>query len=318
MNAITRFFTECDFSWFYRRGPIPTLLIALFLALPGLAADHPQSTSNFNDPTIGSKYVGSDTCKTCHEDLYNKSFANTPHAALLKEGKHGCEDCHGPGSAHVDGGGDKSKIIRFPELTPAQASGRCLTCHQSSVENSEFGRSVHLAQGVGCLNCHSPHHATDKVALLTKPQTQLCYSCHAQQKAEFGRPFRHRVDVGLIQCSDCHNPHGSFNDRQLRTADGGMQVCYKCHSDKVGPFTFEHIPVKQEGCQSCHSPHGSTNPRMLRVMQVNLLCLQCHSPIAGRATPELPSFHNQAGKYQACTLCHTMIHGSNFSEFFFK
>ena len=26
----------------------------------------------------------------------------------------------------------------------------------------------------------------------------------------------------------------------------------------------------------------------------------------------MPSFHNQATKYQACTLCHTQIHGSNF------
>ena len=29
-------------------------------------------------PPDDSKYVGSDTCKTCHEDLYN-SWAKTPH-----------------------------------------------------------------------------------------------------------------------------------------------------------------------------------------------------------------------------------------------
>ena len=28
--------------------------------------------------TEDSKYAGSDTCKTCHEDLYNK-WANSPH-----------------------------------------------------------------------------------------------------------------------------------------------------------------------------------------------------------------------------------------------
>jgi len=34
--------------------------------------------------------------------------------------------------------------------------------------------------------------------------------------------------------------------------------------------------------------------------------------------PSIPSFHNQAAKYQACTLCHTQIHGSNFNTYFFK
>jgi DmsE family decaheme c-type cytochrome len=273
---------------------------------------------SFVDPTAGAKYVGADTCQGCHSDIYEKSFANTPHAALLKEGKHGCEDCHGPGSLHVDGGGDKTKIIIFGNLSAAQASQRCLRCHQANTENSNFSQSVHLSQGVGCLSCHSPHHAASSPRLLIKAQPMLCYGCHAQQKAEFARPYRHRVDVGLIKCSDCHNPHGTFNDRQLRSSDSGMIVCTKCHSDKMGPFAFEHMPVKQEGCMGCHTPHGSTNPRLLRVSVVNVLCLQCHSPMADRATPEAPSFHNQSAKYQACTMCHTQIHGSNFDEFFFR
>ena len=308
------------------RTPMTVAAIAIIcsaFATFALGQASANMSSSHDSPGVppGAHYVGADTCKGCHNDLYDKNFANTPHAALLKEGKHGCEDCHGPGSAHVEAGGDKTKIVRFSELTASQASERCLRCHQSSVENSTFSQSVHMAQGVSCLNCHSPHHSESPTGLLRKPQTQLCYGCHAQQKAEFARPYRHRVDVGLIQCTDCHNPHGSFHDRQLRSADGGMEVCTKCHSEKMGPFTFEHMPVKQDGCGSCHTPHGSTNPRQLRVSNVNVLCLQCHSPIAGRftrGTPDLPSFHNQAQKYQACTLCHTQIHGSNFDEFFFR
>jgi DmsE family decaheme c-type cytochrome len=142
------------------------------------------------------------------------------------------------------------------------------------------------------------------------------------RKLSLHAKYRHKVDVGLIECSDCHNPHGTFRDRQLREADGGMEICTKCHSDKMGPFTFEHMPVKQDGCSSCHTPHGSTNIRLLRVSNVNLLCLQCHSPVTGRyarsSPPETPTFHNQATKYTACTMCHTQIHGSNFDEFFFR
>ena len=316
----------------FRVGVFTVLCIAVCLALALAPATHAATKASQGQNAVaqdsksgqlpgaipGATYVGADTCKTCHEDLYNKHFEGTPHFSLLKQQAHGCEDCHGPGSEHVNNGGDPTKIVRFSQLSPAQASQRCLQCHESNLENVNFSRSVHLKNGVGCLSCHSPHHAIEANYLLTKPQTQLCFGCHAAQKAEFARPYRHRVDVGLIQCSDCHNPHGTPVGRQLRTASGQFPVCTNCHTETMGPFAFEHVPVRQEGCTSCHSPHGSTNPRLLRVSQVNLLCLQCHSPTVGSNVPEAPSFHNQSAKYQACTMCHTQIHGSNFNEFFFR
>ena len=50
---------------------------------------------------------------------------------------------------------------------------------------------------------------TNERSLLMKPQPELCYTCHLQQKPEFAMPFHHRVNEGLVQCSDCHNPHGT-------------------------------------------------------------------------------------------------------------
>ena len=122
-----------------------------------------------------------------------------------------------------------------------------------------------------------------------------------------------------MQCVDCHNPHGTATVRQLRSLPSGDAICYKCHVDKQGPFVYEHVPVKTEGCTSCHSPHGSTNPKLLNVMPVNMLCLQCHtfSTTLTAGGPAGPA-HNQSAKYQACTMCHTQIHGSNFSNVFFK
>lgn len=266
----------------------------------------------------GATYVGAETCKTCHEDIYTKSFEHTPHYTLITTGKHGCEDCHGPGSAHVEAGGDPTKIIRFENLSASQASERCMSCHAKDTEHANFDRSVHLANNTGCLSCHSPHHATQPAALLIKSQPELCYSCHAAQRAQFSMPYHHRVNEHLINCTDCHNPHGANIPRQLRASAGDFAVCFKCHADKEGPFTFEHMPVKTEGCTACHTPHGSTNPRLLRVNQVNLLCLQCHTPSLTSTAPGTPTFHNQAAKYQACTMCHTQIHGSDFNEFFFK
>ena len=306
---------------------IPTILLSFLIVLclcagatgtqqSGNAA--PQASSAPAGST-DSQYADTDICKTCHQEVWNKHFANTPHSALLKGDQHGCQGCHGPAQAHVDGGGDVTKIIRFEKLSAAQTAAICTKCHQSSLETQNFSKSAHLANGVSCTACHSPHNSTDVNFLLVKSQTSLCYACHAAQKAEFARPYRHRVDSGLIQCSDCHNPHGTQSGHQVRSAAGQFAVCTKCHTDAMGPFVFEHAPVKTEdSCLSCHTPHGSTNPRLLQVNNVNFLCLRCHTPNSNGAAPGAPSFHNQNTKYQACTLCHTQIHGSNFSPVFFR
>jgi DmsE family decaheme c-type cytochrome len=270
-----------------------------------------------------SKYVGAETCKTCHEEIYN-SWEKTPHwkTTLNKEGgpsKQGCEGCHGPGADHLAGGGDKTKIFVFEGRSRQETSARCLTCHGESHQQSHFAESSHASSDVGCVDCHSPHHAKEKEHLLVESQPQLCYGCHTSAKADFAKPYHHRVNEGLIQCNDCHNPHGTATLRQVRALPSGDAVCYKCHVDKQGPFVYEHVPVKTEGCSSCHTPHGSTNPRLLNVSVVNMLCLQCHT-YSSQLTAGGPSgpAHNQSAKYQACTMCHTQIHGSNFSSVFFK
>ena len=270
-----------------------------------------------------SKYVGAETCKTCHEEIYN-SWEKTPHwkTTLDKEGgpsHQGCEGCHGPGAEHVAGGGDKTKIFVFEGRSRQETSARCLRCHGESHPQSHFAESAHASSDVGCLDCHSPHHAKEKEFLLVQNQPQLCYGCHTSAKADFAKPYHHRVNEGMVQCNDCHNPHGTGTVRQVRSLPSGDFICYKCHVDKQGPFVYEHVPVKTEGCTSCHSPHGSTNPRLLNVMPVNMLCLQCHtfSSTLTAGGPIGPA-HNQSAKYQACTMCHTQIHGSNFSDVFFK
>jgi DmsE family decaheme c-type cytochrome len=229
----------------------------------------------------------------------------------------GCEACHGPGKEHAESG-DVSKIIGFKKLSRQESSKRCLECHQFGEEHSNFLRSEHLKNNVGCVDCHSVHAPKVQAHLMKASQPQLCYTCHLEVKPDFSKPYHHRVNEGLVACSNCHNPHGGFLTRQLRATAAQDTVCFTCHTDKAGPFVFEHAPVKTEGCVSCHSPHGSSNPRLLRRSNINLLCLECHTLTVDSAAPAIPSFHNQAQKYQACTMCHVAIHGSNSDHVFFK
>lgn len=305
------------------------LLWGMFLALSsGIARPlyaqskaSPQNKTPAAAPPSASEYAGAETCKTCHEDIYN-GWEKSPHwQQTYKEGgiaKHGCEDCHGPGSAHVDAGGDVTKIFRFKDASTQEINNHCLTCHVGGPQHMNTINSEHTKNGVSCIACHSPHHGKDSDFLLVKAQPELCFSCHLQQKAQFDMPFRHRVNEGLIQCTDCHNPHGTVKPKQVRTSSTQDAICFQCHTDKQGPFVFEHQPVKIDGCESCHLVHGGPNPHMLKLSNVNLLCLQCHTDSSFSGAPGAPSFHNQASFFQSCVLCHSQIHGSNFDPTFFK
>jgi len=306
-----------------------TLLPALTLAQPqakpasaGQTAPVAQEKKAPATPAAEpSTYAGAEACKTCHAEIYT-GWEKSPHwKQTYKEGgiaKHGCEDCHGPASSHVADPSDTSKLFLFDKASTKEINQRCLTCHAGGTQHMNAINSEHTKNGVSCVSCHSPHHAKESEFLLVKAQPELCYTCHLQQKAQFDMPFHHRVNEGLIQCSDCHNVHGTVGPKQVRTSSTQDAVCFKCHIDKQGPFVFEHAPIKVDGCQSCHLTHGGPNPHMLKLSNVNLLCLQCHTTSSFSSAPEAPSFHNQASLFQSCLLCHSQIHGSNFDATFFK
>lgn len=292
---------------------------------------------------VSDDYMGSDSCRDCHEDQF-KAFALTKHAKLGQladwKGKaHGCESCHGPGKAHIEGEGDKTKIISFKNKSSKAVSETCLTCHAGKEDHNNFRRGEHWRNDVGCTDCHSSHdtkenatkagsitypEATSRfkpdrstVALLRTGEPQLCLSCHKEQRVQFTKPFHHKVLEGQMKCSDCHNAHGGFESKQTRLAQGGDAPCIKCHADKQGPFVYEHLPLKSDGCQSCHSSHGSNNPKMLVRKTVNQLCLECHSGITVDLAPD--ATHNiTSTRYQDCTICHRAIHGSNAHQRFFR
>jgi len=309
-----------------------SLLYLSFLALfIGLAHTHAVAQGPAAAAATAPADSASDRCGTCHADVVSK-FANNPHSRIaeMHTGKGvTCENCHGNGQAHIDSGGDPTKIINPKKATAKQINATCLTCHNAA--HPDFERTPHGKADLSCISCHSVHEAKTETGLLKMAQPQLCYTCHSDTKASFNQTFHHKVNEGLVKCSDCHDPHGTFQDKNLKSTADQNAVCTKCHTENAGPFVYEHPPVKTEGCTSCHSPHGSPNARLLNVSNINTLCLQCHSETNGGSTaaaaipgafphavsPTGPA-HSQAAQYVSCTTCHTQIHGSNGSSVFFK
>jgi DmsE family decaheme c-type cytochrome len=288
------------------------------VAAPAKGA-HPASAKTSQTAPAPGDFVGQEVCATCHEEV-TKGFSSNQHTKLAEmHGKTGatCESCHGAGKAHVDGGGDVTKIFNPAKATAKEVDARCLSCHQG--QHANFERTAHGENNVSCVSCHSIHRGEDKEQLLKVAQPKLCFQCHTDTKSQFNMPFHHKVEEGLVKCSDCHDPHGTFGKKNLRSSSQMDLVCTKCHTEKGGPFAYEHPVVKTEGCVACHVPHGGPNPRLLNRASVNTICLQCHSPSPNFSTSNpIGPAHNQATQYQSCTICHASVHGSNTSEFFFN
>lgn len=283
-----------------------------------------------------SGYLGSEVCRTCHADVWFNFYKN-PHYKSIAAGnmpaeKTGCEGCHGPGKAHVEARGGKTTIPRaFSLMPPAKILDTCLGCHANDFSRANIRRSSHTEADVVCSNCHSIHKAATPKFLLAKKQADLCYGCHGNIRAQFDLPSKHRVNEGAIQCSDCHNPHGSFAPTwrsglrpKMVEQSGNEEPCVRCHADKRGPFAFEHPPVHIEGCETCHMPHGSTNTRLLKRPVVFTLCLSCHNGAGnfgphGTGVPTQTGTHNMFDpRYRNCTVCHVRIHGSNSDATFLR
>src|SRR2546430_9913726 len=122
------------------------------------------SCSNFESsraimapPSIpGAEFVGSEECATCHEAI-TRDFKTATHARLKAQGDNaknmGCESCHGPGSLHVQSGGERTKIVN-PRRSPAT----CFQCHTEVRAAFELPHHHPVLEGkVSCADCHNPH-----------------------------------------------------------------------------------------------------------------------------------------------------------------
>jgi len=310
----------------------------LAAATPLLAADAPKRDLAADPNAKDLILKGDAKCTGCHDEADEPTGAGTmlelnPGVLAIGKRKHGvkadkrtptCTDCHGESEKHRTHKGSEKppsvdRSFRKNTATPADVrNDTCMTCHKGG-KRMQWAGSSHQENEVACSSCHQVHSAKDK-ARDKVTQTEVCFTCHKQQRAETLRNSRHPVRAGGvgITCSSCHNPHGGAGPKNLikHTVN---ETCWTCHADKRGPFLWEH-PSASDDCMNCHSPHGSNQFPLLKLRQP-YLCASCHiagghsgtalrggadlGPIGGgtNAAPQT------VGK--SCTNCHTEVHGSN-------
>jgi predicted CXXCH cytochrome family protein len=208
----------------------------------------------------------------------------------------------------------------------------CVDCHTNIVRSfpgSAHGRfnkdDLKFASITGCESCHGPASEHVRVGggrgqFIVNPgkDPSACFQCHLNVHAEFKLPQHHPVIEGIMNCIQCHDPHG--HDVMKPAAGLAMarlnQSCAQCHREQSRPFVFEHEALR-DGCITCHNPHGSINRQFL-VERDNNLCLKCHVQMQG---PDVQPGEFMIGKVPHANFlkrgtcwssgCHTAVHGSN-------
>lgn len=263
-------------------------------------------------------YAGSAECVQCHRQQVAQ-FAATAKGKLFLEHPRdereqlGCESCHGPSKQHVETGGEeRGGLIAFGKKAPATVAVRnatCLACHQKTARTLWQG-SAHESRNVACTDCHTLMHAGSERGNLAQPTVmQTCGKCHQQKVSQLTRFSHMPITNGKLECSTCHNPHGSPNEKLL-IASSVNQTCFTCHAEKRGPFLYEHAPVV-ENCANCHDPHGSNKEKLLKVSRPRL-CQQCHPTAHGSTTAKPADAATVRFIYnKGCVNCHVNLHGSN-------
>ena len=266
---------------------------------------------------------GDAVCTQCHDE------ADSPEQLAIGKTRHGvtadqraptCTSCHGNSEKHVKEAGRVEKSLTpkvevgYTKKNPATAEQRnekCLTCHQGG-KHISWQASAHAANDVACASCHKIHAGHDAVRS-KQTQTEVCFTCHKEQRNQVSRMSHHPVIEGKMTCSSCHDVHSDNPKMMVRGTTN--DTCYTCHMEKRGPFVHNHQPVSED-CAICHNPHGTNIANLLKA-RPPYLCQECHSHTSHPGqTPGLPTARTTSSTSlgtvgRGCLNCHTNIHGSN-------
>lgn len=284
-------------------------------SLVALASVALTSAARGSTDTPAPAAIDASDCKTCHESAFTK-FEKTSHAGLAGS----CGSCHGDVASHLQSNLEKGEpgstdAISMKKRKAAEINKTCLGCHEKT-HHPNWNGSAHDRRGVSCTDCHSVHDPKSaKGQLKTTAEADTCYRCHSAIRAQSLRTSHHPVREGLMTCTSCHNPHDATKPKMIK-AEWTNELCLQCHTEKRGPFFWEHAPVR-ENCLNCHNPHGSNHDKML-VSQQPWLCQRCHLNTRHpgtlysniNAAGELATASNRAVEH-ACKNCHQNVHGGN-------
>lgn len=241
---------------------------------------------NFANPVVGNEagwvgyHAGEENvpydCGTCHTTGYSPRGNQDDLPGLVgtwSEGGVTCEECHGPGSLHIqDPDGVSMEVDRDSALCGSchlrgapeavNASGGFIQHHE---QYEELFQSKHIT--IACVTCHDPHTGVIQLRKaggeppITRTQ---CENCHFDQ-AKYQDSQVHPV---VAECIDCHMPRvtkSAVGNTEKFTGDIRTHLM-AIDPTQIGQFSEDGSEsLSQLGlnfaCRSCHVEGGIATPK---------------------------------------------------------
>jgi hypothetical protein len=200
----------------------------------------------------------------------NGRFESDPFSELAI----GCENCHGPGAAHIaamkspHAARDESlHIINPARLTPYLANNICMACHQT-------GDVRVLKPGKTYQDFRPGEPLDNTLSILMIPPTRSAPPNvdHVEHYYSMTLSKCYRESRGRLSCITCHDPHVEpSREEALAYFNGKCLTCHTVNSCKL-PLSVREQRKPADNCIDCHMPkrdiavisHSSaTNHRIL-------------------------------------------------------
>ena len=225
------------------------------------------------------------TCADCHSTNVHKNYdpRTNRYRTTFDEIDVSCEECHGPGSVHVDLARKWSPLwdrnvgyglVSLKNKALDTQLETCAKCHARRYQVHEDFRP-----GQSFLDHYEPSLLA---ANLYHADGQILDEVY-----EYGSFLQSKMYANRVQCTDCHDPHS------LKLKFTGNQLCAQCH-----------VPAKYDTPAHHHHPAGSTGSQ----------CVECHMPsrlymvIDSRRDHSFrvprPDLSVELGTPNACNDCH--------------
>jgi hypothetical protein len=231
-------------------------------------------------------------CIVCHSGQSrpvldgNGRFQEPPFAELAI----GCENCHGPGQAHVAAaqmGSPLGSITNPAKLSLWLADNICMSCHQTGNARvlqagktyRDFRPGSELDDTLGIFLVPFSHESAPKDDLLEHYLSMRLSKCYLKSGARLG-------------CISCHDPH--VQPSQQEGPAYFRQKCLVCHTEKscAVPLSLRQHKTPPDDCAGCHMPKRDVTVISHSVLTNHRVVAEAEEPFPDVAfhmtTPQLP------------------------------
>ena len=180
------------------------------------------------------------SCLDCHVSGIRPPVGGTENRykmPLFSQPGVSCERCHGPASAHLNGGA----IVNPVKLTPARRDAICMQCHlEGAVAIERPGKHLYEFRPGDDLSDYVRYYVRED-------QSSLGLGANSQFEA-LARSVCKKKSGDAMSCTSCHDPHRSPSPEERTAFYRGK--CLACHGAAFG----EKHHANQPDCTRCHMP----------------------------------------------------------------